>query len=111
MASVSKRTREVTVGRVKLGSGHPLVLIAGPCVIESESLVLQTAEKILKVVSNYGIGYIFKSSYLKDNRSSLDKYSGPGIEKGLKILEKLKKTFQIPVLTRSEEHTSELQSR
>ena len=99
MASVSKRTREVTVGRVKIGSGLPLVLIAGPCVIESESLVLQTAEKILKVVSNYGIGYIFKSSYLKDNRSSLDKYSGPGLEKGLKILEKLKKTFQIPVLT------------
>ena len=76
-----------------------MALIAGPCVIESEGVVLKTAEKVVELAAKYKVGYIFKSSYLKDNRSSLDKYSGPGLEKGLKILEKVRKTFQIPVLT------------
>ena len=100
MSNSQKTIKTVRVGKVEIGGeGRPLALIAGPCVIESDDVVMKTAEKVVELTSKYKVGYIFKSSYLKDNRSSLDKYSGPGLEKGLKILEKVKKTFQIPVLT------------
>jgi len=89
----------VKVKDIPIGQGSPLVLIAGPCVIESESIVLQTAEKIRKITDKLNIPFIFKSSYTKANRLSIDSYSGPGLEKGLKILEKVKKVLDIPVLT------------
>ena len=72
-----------------------LTLIAGPCVIESEELCLEIAERLVALTPNL----IFKASYDKANRSSVTSYRGPGIEKGLKILQKIKKTFNIPVLT------------
>jgi len=94
-----KKTREIKVGKVKIGGGAPLVLIAGPCVIESEAIVLETAEKIRRITEKLDMGFIFKSSYAKDNRSSVKYYYGPGVDKGLKILEKVKKEFEIPVLS------------
>jgi 2-dehydro-3-deoxyphosphooctonate aldolase (KDO 8-P synthase) len=89
----------VKVKNIPIGQGSPLVLIAGPCVIESEELTLKTAGMIKKVTDKLKFPFIFKSSYTKANRLSIDSYSGPGLEKGLKILEKVKKEFDIPVLT------------
>jgi len=92
-------SRTVKVRGLSFGKGSHLVLIAGPCVIESESLVLETAQKIKKVTDKLKFPFIFKSSYKKANRLSIDSYSGPGMEKGLKILEKVKKELDIPILT------------
>lgn len=91
--------KTVKVKDIPIGQGSPLVLIAGPCVIESESIVLQTADTIRKITDKMNIPFIFKSSYAKANRLSIDSYSGPGLEKGLKILEKVKKVLDVPVLT------------
>ena len=82
-----------------VGAGNPLVLIAGPCVIESEELVFSTCEKIKEITSRHEVPFVFKSSYTKANRLRIDSYSGPGIENGLKVLEKVKKEFDVPVLT------------
>ncbi len=91
--------KEIRVGDVLIGGNRPLVLIAGPCVIESEDLVLGVAEKVKKIADGLDMGYIFKSSYLKDNRSSSKSYQGPGLDKGLKILQKVKKEIGVPVLS------------
>jgi 2-dehydro-3-deoxyphosphooctonate aldolase (KDO 8-P synthase) len=88
----------VEVGKIKIGTGHPLALIAGPCVIESEKLVLSTAEQIKKIADKLGFPLIFKSSYLKDNRSAVDTFQGPGVKEGLRILQKVKGMIGIPVL-------------
>ena len=92
-------TRQLNIGKVKIGGGAPLALIAGPCVMEDESVVLTTAEAIKKIADKLKIGLIFKSSYKKDNRSSAKSYQGPGLEAGLKLLEKVKKQFDVPVLS------------
>jgi 2-dehydro-3-deoxyphosphooctonate aldolase (KDO 8-P synthase) len=89
----------IKIGNIAIGDGHPLVLIAGPCVIESEKIVLSTAEQIKKIAQRLEIPFIFKSSYLKDNRSSADSYQGPGLEKGLSILQKVKDDIGLPVLS------------
>lgn len=89
----------VEVGKIKIGEGQPLTLIAGPCVIESEAIVMQTAEQIKKIADKLNMPLIFKSSFIKDNRSTATSYQGAGIEEGLKILQKVKDTFQIPVLS------------
>ncbi|MBD3223739.1 MAG: 3-deoxy-8-phosphooctulonate synthase [Caldithrix sp.] len=89
----------VKIDGIKIGQGNPLALIAGPCVIESEKIVLQTAEQIKTIADRLSMPFIFKSSYLKDNRSSATSYQGPGVEKGLKILQKVKDSFNIPVLS------------
>ncbi|MGD9486703.1 MAG: 3-deoxy-8-phosphooctulonate synthase [Calditrichaceae bacterium] len=89
----------VQVGNIKIGKGQPLALIAGPCVIESEKIVMETAEQIKTIADRIGMPLIFKSSFLKDNRSSADTYQGPGTEEGLKILQKVKDTFGVPVLS------------
>ena len=89
----------VQVKDIKIGGGNPLVLIAGPCVIESESVVMRTAERVKEVSERLKIPFIFKSSYLKDNRSSASSYQGPGLERGLEILSKVKEEFRIPVLS------------
>lgn len=83
----------------KIGKGHPLTLMSGPCVIESEELALSTAEFLKNLCLKLGVNLIYKSSYDKANRSSFTSPRGPGIEKGLRILEKVKKQFDIPVLT------------
>lgn len=88
-----------------IGLGKPLFLIAGPCVIESEQLALDSAGQLKEITSELGIPFIYKSSFDKANRSSLSSYRGPGIEEGLRILEKVKTTVGVPVLTDVHEDT------
>jgi len=93
-------TREISVGsRIKLGASHPLFLIGGPCVIESEEHALRMAREIRAVCSDLGIPFIFKASYDKANRTSIRSYRGPGLTAGLQILDKIKNTLDIPVLS------------
>lgn len=88
----------VNVGNIPCGSDE-LFVISGPCVIEEESIMLQTAEKLKEVSERLKIRIIYKSSFLKDNRSSIKYYDGPGMDKGLKILARIKEEFGFPVLT------------
>jgi 2-dehydro-3-deoxyphosphooctonate aldolase (KDO 8-P synthase) len=83
----------------KVGIDQPLFLIAGPCVIESEELQLRTAEKLKTITATLGVPFIFKSSFDKANRSSDKSYRGPGLDEGLRILEKVKTELGVPVLT------------
>lgn len=87
------------------GLDQPLFLIAGPCVIESEQLVLDTAGELQSICTELGINFIFKSSFDKANRTSTDSFRGPGLEQGLAILEKVKKQYGLPVLTDVHEDT------
>lgn len=88
-----------------VGLDQPLFLIAGPCVIESEALVIETAGMLKEITSRLSIPFIFKSSFDKANRSSIDSFRGLGIETGLKILQKVKKTVGVPVITDVHEDT------
>lgn len=88
----------VKVGNISCGADQ-LFLISGPCVIEDESIMMKTAEYLKKVSEKLQIPTIYKSSFTKDNRSSLKFYNGPGIEEGLKMLQKIKETFGFPILT------------
>lgn len=90
--------KKVKVGNITCGADE-LFLISGPCVIESESIMMRTAENIKLVSEKLNIPVIYKSSFMKDNRSSVDFYMGPGIDEGLKILQKIKDTFGFPLLT------------
>ena len=90
---------EVRVGKVRIGKGNPLALIAGPCVIESEEIILTTAKKLKEICDRLGISLIFKSSYDKANRTSGSSFRGPGIDQGLKILSDVRKKFSIPVMS------------
>ena len=80
-------------------SAKPLTLIAGPCVIESRDLVLQVAEQVSGICQELGIDYVFKASFDKANRSSGKSYRGPGSDEGLKILQEVRESFGVPVLT------------
>jgi len=88
----------VKIDHIEIGGNSPLVLIAGPCVIESEDQIRKTVEGLKEITSEMNIPFIFKSSYDKANRTSIKSYRGPGLEKGLKILEKVKEEFDIPIL-------------
>lgn len=88
----------VKVGNINCGADE-LFLISGPCVIEDESIMMKTAEHLKMVEEKLNIPIIYKSSFTKDNRSSLDFYQGPGLDEGLKILQKVKDTFGFPLLT------------
>jgi len=90
---------------IAVDARSPFFLIAGPCVIESESLVLSIAEKLDEMTRRLKIPLIFKASFLKANRSSLSGYRGPGIEAGLRILERVKRELRVPVLTDVHEDT------
>jgi 2-dehydro-3-deoxyphosphooctonate aldolase (KDO 8-P synthase) len=87
------------VNTVHFHPGNLLILIAGPCVIESQDHCLFMADKLRQLTDGLNIPFIFKSSFLKANRSSVDSYVGPGLEKGLKILEKVKKEISVPVIS------------
>ena len=91
--------KEIIVGKVKIGGGNPLILIAGPCVIESEKSALNTAEKLKDICEEINIPLIYKSSYDKANRTSVKSFRGLGLKKGLKILKKVKGEIGIPVLS------------
>jgi len=92
-------TREIVIGGVRIGGTNPLVLIAGPCVIESESATLETAERLKKITADLGVPFIFKSSYDKANRSSVRSYRGPGLREGLKVLARVKHELDLPLLS------------
>lgn len=92
-------TREIITGNVKIGANSPLVLIAGPCVIESESATLHHAERLLTICSTLSIPLIFKASYDKANRTSISAFRGPGLKTGLAILRKVKDSLELPVLS------------
>ncbi len=87
------------------GNEQPFFLIAGPCVIESEALVFEVAEKLKKIVETLGIHLIFKASFDKANRSSIKSFRGPGLAEGLKILARVREEFALPVLTDVHEDT------
>jgi 2-dehydro-3-deoxyphosphooctonate aldolase (KDO 8-P synthase) len=88
-----------------VGNDQPLFLIAGPCVIESEGLILDTAGRLKEITSRLGVPFIFKSSFDKANRSSRSSFRGPGMEEGLRILSEVKRQLQLPVLTDVHEDT------
>ena len=89
----------------EVGLDRPFFLIAGPCVVESEGLVLDTAGRMKEITAALGIPYIFKASYDKANRSSAKSFRGPGIEQGLRILAEVKRQLALPVLTDVHEDT------
>ena len=89
----------VDIGSFKVGQGERPFLIAGPCVIESEQLVMDTAGRVVEMTKALGIPYIFKSSFDKANRTSIKSFRGPGMTDGLAILKKVKDHFALPVLT------------
>ena len=89
----------VTIGSITIGVGHPLVLIGGPCAIEGESFMLDVATRLRDMAAKAGVPFIFKSSYDKANRTSIRSYRGPGLRKGLEILQKIKDVVGVPVLS------------
>jgi 2-dehydro-3-deoxyphosphooctonate aldolase (KDO 8-P synthase) len=90
---------EILVGSLRLGARNPLFLIAGPCVIESETHAHKMAESVAKITADAGVSYIFKASYDKANRSSVNSFRGPGLTEGLRILAKVKAELKLPILT------------
>jgi len=91
--------KEISVGRIKIGADNPFVLIAGPCVIESEASALRHARALKILTGRLGIPFIYKASFDKANRTSIDSFRGPGLKKGLSILKKVKDTFGLAVLS------------
>ena len=83
----------------EVGLGQPFFLIAGPCVVESEQLQVDTAAKLKEITGELGINFIFKSSFDKANRTSLNSFRGPGMEEGLRVLAEVKRQLGVPVLT------------
>jgi 2-dehydro-3-deoxyphosphooctonate aldolase (KDO 8-P synthase) len=92
-------TRDVAVGPLRIGGGRPLALIGGPCAIEDEAHALMTAERLAKIAADKRVPFIYKSSYDKANRSSVNSYRGPGLVEGLRILKKVRDTLRVPVLS------------
>ena len=93
------------LARLEVGNRLPLFLIAGPCVVESEALVMHVAERMKEMTSRLKIPYVFKASYDKANRTSASSYRGPGIAEGLRILDKVRRELELPVLTDVHEDT------
>lgn len=89
----------VTVGQCTFGLNHPLVFIAGPCVIESRKGCVDLARRLVKLAQRLAVPYIFKASFDKANRTSVDAYRGPGLQAGLEILREIRERFGVPVLT------------
>ena len=94
-----KATRSIAVGPHFIGGKNPLVLIAGPCVIESEKIAMEIAEKLKRITGELHVPFIFKASYDKANRTSIKSFRGPGLSDGLKILQKIKTELDLPILS------------
>jgi 2-dehydro-3-deoxyphosphooctonate aldolase (KDO 8-P synthase) len=94
-----KITRSIAVGPLSIGGQNPLALIAGPCVIESEKIAMEIAEKLKRITVDLNVPFIFKASYDKANRTSIKSFRGPGLNDGLKILQKIKTELDLPVLS------------
>jgi len=84
---------------IKVGPGNPFLLIGGPCVLESEELARQVAGQLKEIAQRLSISLVFKSSFDKANRTSLDSYRGPGLQEGLKILDNIRQEYQVPVIS------------
>src|ERR1700749_1141121 len=93
------KAHEVSIGSLRLGAGNPLFLIAGPCVIESEAHARMMAERVAKIAADAGVPYVFKASFDKANRSSVNSFRGPGLTEGLRILGKIKSDLKLTILT------------
>ncbi|MFO7659940.1 MAG: 3-deoxy-8-phosphooctulonate synthase [Candidatus Cloacimonadaceae bacterium] len=89
----------------QLKRSRPFFLIAGPCVIEDEKTMMQTAETLVRLTSELSLPFVFKASFLKANRTSPDSFRGPGLQEGLQLLQKIKTTFSVPLLTDVHETT------
>ena len=94
-----RRVEHFSLGNIRFGEGAPLFLIAGPCVIETEEHAIEIAERLAKITSELGVPLIFKASYDKANRSSLSSYRGPGLDKGLPVLARIKQRTGLPILS------------
>ncbi len=94
-----RETRSFSVGDVEVGGGNSLFLIGGPCGIESRSLLQTVAGRLEEITDTLEMPYIFKSSYDKANRTSIDSFRGPGLEKGLEMLANVRNSFDVPVLS------------
>jgi 2-dehydro-3-deoxyphosphooctonate aldolase (KDO 8-P synthase) len=105
MSNTPKTTQAIRTGPFSIGGQNPLALIAGPCVIESEKITRDIAEKLKRITEDLGVPLIFKASYDKANRSSIHSFRGPGLSEGLKILQKIKTDLNLPVL--SDVHSEE----
>ena len=92
-------TQPVQIGPLQIGGGAPLVLIAGPCVIESREVTLQVAETLRDLCAEVGLPLIFKSSFDKANRTRMDSFRGPGLEEGLEVLAGVRERLKLPVTT------------
>src|ERR1700736_3550073 len=91
-------TREITLNSLRLGGSNPLFLIAGPCVIESEAHARKIAEQVARIAADANVPYVFKASYDKANRSSVNSFRGPGLKEGLRILGKIKDDLKLAIL-------------
>src|SRR3989338_6052672 len=91
--------KTVKINNLSIGDGNPLVLVAGPCVIEDRETCLALAKRLKGIAQSLDIPFIFKASYDKANRSSMHSYRGPGLKKGLEILKEIKETVGVPVLS------------
>jgi len=91
--------KEVKVNQILIGNNNPIVLIGGPCVIEDKEVCFQIAQRLVQITHEINIPFIFKASYDKANRSSINSYRGPGLTKGLDILKQIKERFEVPILT------------
>jgi 2-dehydro-3-deoxyphosphooctonate aldolase (KDO 8-P synthase) len=89
----------VAAGGVVIGEGHPLVLIAGPCVIESDQHAHDLAGRVVEIARRVGVAYVFKASYDKANRTSRQSFRGPGLDAGLHVLAGIKASYGVPILT------------
>lgn len=103
--SPHKNAKSLSIRNFSIGAGHPLAILSGPCVIEGEDHTLFCAEQLKKMLRNFPFSFIFKASYDKANRSSSNSFRGPGLEEGLKILQKVQKELDLPVIT--DVHTPE----
>ena len=94
------------IANFEVGNGKPFFLMSGPCVIESEQMAMDTAGYLTEITKDLGINFVYKSSFDKANRSSINSFRGLGVDKGLEILAKVKKTYNIPIVTDVHEDTS-----
>ena len=91
--------KTVAIGNYKVGAGHPLLVMAGPCVLEGYERSLMIGRRAKAICEKVGLPYVFKASFDKANRSSLTAFRGPGLEEGLEILKQIKKDLGVPVVS------------
>ena len=92
-------TKRIDIGNVHIGGGGEPLILAGPCVIEDEDITMNTARRLKEICDGAGLGLVFKSSYDKANRTSIDSFRGPGMDKGLRILEDVRSAVGLPVIS------------